>query len=494
MVEQELERVRGPPGTGKTYTTGHQVAQILADPSERVLVVSTTNRATDAVAIAIGRAAKHSAPGDLATSRLLRVGKGASLQRFQSEQLLAMLTGTETEFLADIERLAVQLAQEIDPENKALLRNQIKDLRTQMRDAAKLHFLDKSARVVVGTAFRAMMCLRCDEVKSGLEDGSAPFTTIFIDEAGLLSRAAVAALSLLAARRVVLVGDSKQLAPISRISRILPTNQMTWLGNSGLSHLELIGRNESGVHILQEQRRMHGDVCAVVSAYQYDNYLTTAPEVSSRVYAHPQVFHEQPRAIWYVLDEDGEELPTIRAERGPGNRSWVRLATPKVLAKLFSDSSLRSASGLFISPFRAQAKEIASLFAKNNLHSWSSSTVHSQQGSEADVVIFDTVNAGSYSWPYDEWKRLVNVALSRSRETVIVLASRAEMDEPYLRPLLKHLYPRVLRKRGTRLTWEEVPAQVQYLAPDGIPSDNPDSIGVQLSKRKALRPVLSHEQ
>ena len=38
----------GPPGTGKTYTTGQQVASVLADPSERILVVSTTNRATDA--------------------------------------------------------------------------------------------------------------------------------------------------------------------------------------------------------------------------------------------------------------------------------------------------------------------------------------------------------------------------------------------------------------------------------------------------------------
>ena len=41
----------GPPGTGKTYTTGQQVARVLADPTERVLVVSTTNRATDAAAL-----------------------------------------------------------------------------------------------------------------------------------------------------------------------------------------------------------------------------------------------------------------------------------------------------------------------------------------------------------------------------------------------------------------------------------------------------------
>jgi hypothetical protein len=45
----------GPPGTGKTYTTGRQIAAALADTdtskesAERFLVISTTNRATDAL-------------------------------------------------------------------------------------------------------------------------------------------------------------------------------------------------------------------------------------------------------------------------------------------------------------------------------------------------------------------------------------------------------------------------------------------------------------
>ena len=48
----------GPPGTGKTFTTGKQIAEVLADEGERILVVSTTNRATDAVALSIGKAAR----------------------------------------------------------------------------------------------------------------------------------------------------------------------------------------------------------------------------------------------------------------------------------------------------------------------------------------------------------------------------------------------------------------------------------------------------
>lgn len=483
----------GPPGTGKTYTTGQQVARVLTDPSERILVVSTTNRATDAVALSIGRAAR-SLGLDLKAAAIRRIGKGASFKKFESERLSALLKGTETEYLAQIEALSITLARTEEPEAKAVIRLEIKEIRQAMLDAAKRNFLDANVQVVVSTAFKASTFLNLDEVKEKLEECKSPFTTIFIDEAGLMSRVAIAALSLLASRRVVLVGDSKQLAPISRISRILEPAQGNWLARSGLSHLDQINKGIAGVHVLQEQRRMHADVCEVVSRFQYDGFLKTAADVAGRPYTLPHLLTGQSRAIWYVLDEDAEDLPSIRAERGPGNRSWIRTATVRVLNKLFTDPTMRTAKGLFISPFKAQARDIHSYFATNEIHNWTSSTVHSQQGAEADIVIFDSVNAGSYGWPYDEWKRLVNVALSRSREAVIVLASRAEMDEPYLRPLLNQLSPRIARKRGTQLTWEEVSAKATYKLPVIAETDSPYLLGNQLAKRKELRPVLSNEQ
>ncbi len=483
----------GPPGTGKTYTTGQQVAKVLNDPTERILVVSTTNRATDAVALAIGRAAKGL---ELAHSAGLvrRVGKGASLKKYEDEELTALLKGTETEYLTQIEKLATELAKAQEPESKARLRLMIKETREAMLDASKRNFLDSNVQAVVCTAFKATTFLNQEEVKNELSEGKSPFTTVFIDEAGLMSRVAIAALSLLASRRIVLVGDSKQLAPISRISRIIEPSQGNWLAQSGLSHLNQIRNSTAGVHVLQEQRRMHADVCEVVSRFQYDGFLKTAAEVASRQHTLPELLKDQPRAIWYVLDEDTDDIPSIRAERGPGNRSWIRTATLKILKKLFSDPTLRTANGLFISPFKAQAKEIHTFFARNEIATWSASTVHSQQGSEADIVIFDSVNAGSYSWAYDEWKRLVNVALSRSRESLIVLASRAEMEEPYMRPLLNQLAPRILKKRGSNLSWEVVPVKGIYKIPTVAESKSPHLLGNQLSKRKQLRPVLSNEQ
>jgi hypothetical protein len=497
----------GPPGTGKTYTTGQQIAAVLADRGERILVVSTTNRATDAVALAIGNAVKSKSSAELDVGRLLRIGKGASLQAFTACGLETMLRGTESKVLQRIDELAGQLQLFDTWEDKALTRKQIGELRAGSSDQGKRIFVDPDVRVVVATAFKAMSNLKDKLIIKMLENGEAPFTTIFIDEAGLMSRTAIAALSLLAARRIVLVGDSKQLAPISRISRILPTRQQTWLASSGLSHLDDLEDTPKAVHVLSEQWRMHPDVCRVVSDFQYGGFLKTAEKTKQRPSDLPPFIADHSRAIWYVLDEEDTDLASIRAERGPGNRSWVRSITPSILGKLFLDSGTRQAKGLFISPYRAQAQVISKLLAKWGLSDWEASTVHSQQGSEADVVIFDTVNAGSYNWPFDEWKRLVNVALSRAREAVIVLASRSEMDEPYLRPLLRRLTPSILVAEGSGVRWAKVEASAKGFwrrpSADKITETsesynvtrNPkNGMGDQFAKRKEMKPILSQEQ
>ncbi len=67
--------------------------------------------------------------------------------------------------------------------------------------------------------------------------------------------------------------------------------------------------------------------------------------------------------------------------------------------------------------------------------------MHQQQGAEADVVIFDTVNAGSTCWPLDEWERLINVAASRAKKLFVLLATRDEARQPFLAPLVAHLHP-----------------------------------------------------
>lgn len=62
-------------------------------------------------------------------------------------------------------------------------------------------------------------------------------------------------------------------------------------GRSALSHLQSVVQSEHpGVHLLQEQYRMHPQVNAVVSAYQYEKKLLTASAVRQRNFAMPSMF------------------------------------------------------------------------------------------------------------------------------------------------------------------------------------------------------------
>jgi len=489
----------GPPGTGKTFQIGQQIALCLDDPGERVLVVSTTNKATDEAALSIGKAANNRHDRLLQEGRILRVGKGARLEAYEQASLTALLTAGASSSLfgavrADLIRQRDELKQALATaqthEEKAQINQKIKLLERQLADDAALVFASQEFRVVVATAFKATSLTATPTFSSSIAAGLPPFTTVIIDEAGLISRAATAALSLLASRRVVIVGDSKQLAPISKMSRILPSNHARWLASSALTHLQSLDTsNNTAVYLLRTQYRMHPQVSRVVSAYQYENLLVDAQDVVVRQFAMPALLDRQPRCIWYVLDDDADKLPSIRAERGPGNRSWVRKITENILAKLSSDPSLREKRGLFLSPFKAQANHIAHVLASLGWNSWSAATIHSQQGAEADFVIFDTVNAGSCAWPDDEWQRLVNVGLSRARQFVLFLASRAEMQQPFLAPLIKLMAPRVLLGNGQ---WKEV--QITEWSVPATIKDDPTRLGYQIARRKQLRPVLSSEQ
>lgn len=482
----------GPPGTGKTTIVGKQIAACLSDTSERILVVSTTNKATDTAALAIGKAVGRESPY-IQEGRILRIGKSASYHVYEADGLEDLLRGTETDFLHQISALNSQIQRAKTHEERAVLRQTLQQLVRAMKDSAFNIFTSPDVRVVISTAFKAITLVTDPTIRGLLARGEAPFTTIIVDEAGLISRATAAALSLLASRRVLLVGDAKQLAPISRLSRVLPTSQATWLASSGLSHLLNVSQVSPAVHLLREQHRMHPEISQVVSHYQYDRSLVDSPTVKARSFDLPAMLRSHPRAVWYVLDEEGDDHPSIRAERGPGNRSWVRPITRGILTKLFKDDAIRQARGLFLSPFKAQAKDITRFFATEKLENWSASTIHSQQGAEADFVILDTVNAGSCGWPYDEWKRLVNVGISRAREFVVLLASRAEMGEPYLKPLVSTLAPRILARNGRALAWSEVPVERAFHVPTSVGID-PDLLGSQLAQRKILRPVMSSEQ
>ena len=212
-------------------------------------------------------------------------------------------------------------------------------------------------------------------------------------------------------------------------------------------------------------------------------------EVKHRAFDVPQLLSDQPRTIWYVIDEDKGDFrrsePNADRATGAGFVGRPETYSRNSLAtKVFQASQ-----GLFISPFVAQAKNITKFFAEERYTSWTASTVHSQQGAQAKLVIFDTVNASSTSWSIQEWLRLVNVGISRAEEFVILIASRSEMQSPYLKPLLK-----LVQADGPETRWLSLEvvggfSEDNVFGPAGQSNPIPAFSGIRSRDRKSLRPV-----
>jgi len=236
---------------------------------------------------------------------------------------------------------------------------------------------------------------------------------------------------------------------------------------------------------------MAHEIATAISKYQYHGLLKTATQVNERADKRDPNFRKHWRYLWYVLDDDpGDNAAGSRASRGPGDKSWIRNRSKAVVDKLMRYFSYFShGTGLFVTPFAAQARTMNQYIRKSGYVNWSASTIHAQQGTEADWVIFDTVHASSTGWPFDEWKRLVNVGLSRSKEQVILIASRSEMSEPYLSSLAPYF------EKGTIFNgkWKTSSLTITHSVSEHA-RQNPDSLGAQIEQRKCLMPVLSGEQ
>ncbi|MCP4499872.1 MAG: AAA family ATPase [Deltaproteobacteria bacterium] len=501
----------GPPGTGKTTSIATLVSRLLDDSNERILVVSTTNRATDGVALAIGKAVRQKWPGSHLDESIARVGRGAKANRFRGAHLEDLVGKSLMSSQEELTRLEQDHEAATDSAAKAKLAKEIRKQRLGFQSRSRL-FCAAQSRVVISTAHQATRLIAKDIEKQRLR-GQAPFTLVVLDEAGLLSRAQTAALSLLSSRGVLLVGDPKQLAPIASLTRLLPSAQMRWLSQSALEDLDA-NKPPPHCHLLHKQYRMHKTIGEAVSKFQYDGQLLHDEKNDQLELDWDPLLKEAPRAIWVVLDGQKENRGRFAATRGAQNASWERPAALEFLKLLFENHPrLRTMNGLFLSPFVAQVKTVKKWLTTEKLSSWYCSSVHQQQGAEADVVIFDAVNAASNGFSHFEWKRLINVAMSRARRQFFLLASKQEMAQPHTRALPQLLTPSTLRGRGSRAKWTET----AFVSPKtnkgplyddkSVFSENADdvnrglqlrkdtpSLGTQLAALDRRNPILSAEQ
>lgn len=413
----ECGLLEGPPGTGKTTTLGALLATYLVThPNHRVLLLSTTNTAVDLALVAVDKALEGMAgAGRAVRNRCKRLGHHFVARHYTGrDHLLPAPDPGLIRQLADLE------SRRPDPRDfvaYAAWKREVEAVRAKLK--ANIAAILKESRLAAATTCAATFWT------AALHE-SAPFDLVVFDEASQVGLAYAMALATFG-KRTIFAGDPAQLAPIVRSEHRQPRE---WLGCSAFDRISTSGAGKPGpVVFLDEQSRMHSEICGLVSRSFYRGKLKVAKDAESDPawHAKRRLSARKPELNRQVVAVPVPASHTWSQKyRGPIRFDSATAALQLVIELLKSEPP---DSVLVLTPFRAQRTLLRSML-RQECKGVTVSTVHKAQGSERRTIVFDPVDGNSNFLLGDEARRLVNVALSRAEARLVVLLSEADRQNP----------------------------------------------------------------
>lgn len=445
----------GPPGTGKTTTLAAAVEALVAR-ERTVLVVASSNASTDVIAAQIAQ--RLSCHPDFDRGLIVRHGSGTGRQlrsqwgdRLVPEDVADRMT-RESGYTCGanpqrhIDRAAslggalTNLAARDGQACPVLTETGRRVIRSLQLRANAPHSsapvptsparVTLGARVVVTTAHQ--LCGDSAVVRA--------YDTVIVDEAGQASLPLVLLAAAHAQQAIVVAGDPRQLPPPVQ-SREPEVKRL--LGEDLFSLSGAVSRGASGAtRMLVEQHRMAPEISALVSSVWYADKLRAHVSVWTRP-GHPV---RRSHGSLLFVDTHGLD-PRVAHTNGTSRVNRVHVEVVRqLLAHLDAEKILpRSTTLLITSPFRAQTARLARAVPR-----FSASTVHAAQGGEADLVVLDLTDAPgaevsrflSATRIEEDGARLLNVAISRARHAIIVVADFGYLNThggEVVRRLLRHI-------------------------------------------------------
>lgn len=277
---------------------------------------------------------------------------------------------------------------------------------------------------------------------------AALFDLVVVDEA---SQCGVADLIPLAyrARRLVVIGDPNQLAPVVKLTevqlRALAAAGKVIHDNVHSDGLSAAGSAFAAVTtfsrapnppvpvLLDEHRRCHPDIAAFCNQQFYGGALQILTDTNG--------FDAEPRGLAVIP-------VTGTMQSGQNGASWVNDA--EVIAAVdWLVANLETASSIgVVTPFKAQRQaiedELIRRVGRERAETIAVGTVHTFQGGQRDVMLFSPALAGdapdgTVKWIEDN-RHLINVAVSRAKRALIVVSDPgaiAALAAPTLIELLR---------------------------------------------------------
>jgi len=252
------------------------------------------------------------------------------------------------------------------------------------------------------------------------------FDTVIIDEASMAPLPLIAIAASLSREHLVFAGDPQQLPPISladsESSKVWLSRDIFMQTSKAQNTTELFNwqQKNPNVTFLDTQYRMPQTLSNLVSKYFYQSKIKNANANLGQ------------NAIQIIDSSDFN--PICQKDTRPNSQSRANPTHLQFIINSLHDLSYNYSSydiGI-ISPYRLQLSLIRKMLTDNRLSGVEAGTIHTFQGREKKVIIFDTTDSppmrpgillDENSSNGDSALKVLTVAFSRAQEKLIIIAN-----------------------------------------------------------------------
>ncbi|WP_429710231.1 AAA domain-containing protein [Bacillus rhizoplanae] len=447
--------VWGPPGTGKSYNLSRIIAAHYQS-GKSVLVLAHSNAAVDVLMSEVTKQIEKKekwVPGDV-----IRYGFSQNEQIRNHETLLTtrLVESTNEDWEEErlyLEELRQELRQKIlSYKATSSEKRRMQEIEGELRkQKAKVKEVEKeyieNAKVIGATLSKCAIDSLVYE---------RTFDLVVVDE---VSMAYVPQIALAASlgKRIVVCGDFLQLPPIALSNHELVNK---WLKEDMFYHAGIVEsvnehKKHPNLYMLQEQRRMHPHISSFTNEFIYKNEVFDHPSVAARNdIANLQPFMKEAAVLMDTSSIGAYSLKDVASSSRYNIFSGLLAMQLALIGLVDGISSIG-----IVTPYRAQARFLSTCIreflqkTKFKNAPVLAATVHKFQGSERDMILFDTVDSYPQERPgvlfFDQKNhRLVNVAVTRARGKFIQLSDCQYMKQNLSRKQALSYLTQHLQKRG----------------------------------------------
>lgn len=422
-ISNPLTFIWGPPGTGKTTTLTKMAIKLIKE-GKRVLMLSQSNVSVDGVIIKLS----EMFPGYIEQNigSIVRYGYPRSKKLLYDNNITT-------------KQLALKYHPELKAEQEKLLSSK-KKLSRKSYEYSKINNrltdIDKALKECEGE-----IVLKSDFVATTISKAvidkyiyTQQFDAVIIDEVSMAFTPQVVFAASLAKSNFCCMGDFCQLPAI-----VQNPNDSSMLKHDIFTYYGIPYETFSNLVMLNTQYRMHPEIASFVSDNMYFGLLKSHKSTINRSEISSSLpYKNQALALF-----DTSNLHTKCLTTNDG--SHYNILSALICAKMVAERITGKQTIGVITPYSTQAKLINSIIKEiipeNFLDLISCNTVHQFQGSEKDIIIYDSVDAYIQKYPgallvsgkSNEANRLFNVAITRARGKFITIA-----DTDYLKQRLNN--------------------------------------------------------